>query len=129
MLALCLAGAAWGADPAKPDDDQAVTLSPVALPIIAQGRLVNYVFVTVKVWLTPRADPFVLRDKEPYFRDALVRAGHRTPFVLPHDYDHVDEAKLDASLYRDAQAIAGAGNILRVQVISQTAQHHLATPN
>jgi len=111
--------------PPKPDNDQAVTLSPVALPIVVNGRLANYVFVTVKVWLTPNADVFTLRDKEPYFRDALVRAAHRTPFVLPHDLNHLDEAKLDNSLYRDAMAIAGPGTIQRIQVLSQTPQHQL----
>ena len=127
-LALFMSQAAVAADPAKPDSDQSVTLSPVALPIVVNGQIANYIFVTVKVWLTPNADAFALRDKEPYFRDALVRAAHRTPFVLANDYDRVDEAKLDASLYRDALGIAGPGKIQRIQVLSQTAQHHLSSP-
>jgi hypothetical protein len=130
LAALVLVAPA-SADPpvAKPDNDQAVTLSPVALPIVVNGHLANYVFVTVKVWLTPNADVFALRDKEPYFRDALVRAGHRTPFVLPNDLDHLDERKLDSSLFADATAIAGPGTILRVQVLSQTPQHQLRNPH
>ena len=115
--------------PPKPDNEQAVTLSPVALPIVVDGRLANYIFVTVKVLLTPSADVFTLRDKEPYFRDALVRAGHRTPFTLANDYNHVDEAKLDATLFNAAQAITGPGKVLRVQVISQTPQHRLSAPH
>jgi len=43
-LTVC-AGSAWAADPQNPPDDHAVTLSPVALPVVADGRVVNYVFV------------------------------------------------------------------------------------
>ncbi len=130
VVLLALAGGAVADPPAKSDDnDQAVTLSPVALPIVVDGRIANYIFVTVKIWLTPSADAFALRDKEPYFRDALVRAAHRTPFVLRTDYNKVDEGRLDATLFGAAQAIAGPGKILRVQVISQTPQHRLQAPH
>ncbi len=40
----------------------------------------NYVFVIVRINLTTTANAAQLREKEPFFRDALVRAGHRTPF-------------------------------------------------
>jgi hypothetical protein len=117
------------AEPAKADADPSVKLSPVALPIIVNGRLANYVFVTVKILLTPSADANALRDKEPYFRDALVRDAHRTPFVLATDYNHLDEAKLKAALYRDAVAIAGQRAILGIQVVDQTPQHRLPAPH
>jgi hypothetical protein len=115
---------AYAADDA-PDMDRAVTLSPVAIPIVIDGQVINYIFVTARVLLTPQADQFALRDKEPYFRDALVRAAYRTPFLLKGDYNHIDEAKLKAALWRDATAIAGPGNVRGVAVVSQTAQHFI----
>ncbi len=128
---LVLAGApALAAEPAKPEPaEDSITLSPVALPIVVDGRLANYVFVSVKIWLNPGADQFVLRDKEPYFRDALVRAAHRTPFVIKGDYNRIDEARLKASVLQDAAAIAGAGAVKSVQVVSQTPQHRLPSPH
>jgi len=116
------------AEPAKPDADQAVTLSPVALPIVVGGRLANYIFVTVKVELTRSADEATLRDKEPYFRDALVRAAHRTPFVLRNDYNHIDAARLRAVMIREAGAITGPNTIHDVVVVEQTPQHHVSSP-
>ena len=113
----------------KPGDEQAVTLSPVALPIVVDGRLANYIFVTVKVLLTHAADPLVVRDKEPYFRDALVRAAHRTPFVLRNDYNHIDGAKLRSVLFREASAITGPNIVRDVVIVEQTPQHHLASPH
>ena len=122
-----IARPAFAAAPAT-SDDRAVTLSPVALPILVDGQVLNYVFVTAKVLLTPRADSFALRDKEPFFRDALVREAYRTPFLVNGDYNRIDEGKLKAALFRDASAIAGPGNVAGVQVVSQTAQHFVRQP-
>src|ERR1700683_725530 len=88
---LLAAGAAIGQ--AKPAG-QYVDLSPVPLPVVVGGRLVNYVFVYVRINLAPGGDTPRWRDKEPYFRDALVRLGHRTPFTVPGDYTRLDEARL-----------------------------------
>lgn len=96
-----------------------VDLAPVALPIVVDRKLVNYVFVYVRINLSRSADPTKLREKEPYFRDALVRAGHRTPFVNGDDYMSLDAAKLQAALKRDASAIVGARNIESVTILSQ----------
>ena len=129
-LVALVATPAWAAeDSGKPDLGQFVRLSPVALPIVVDGRLANYIFITVKILLTPQANATALQDKEPYFRDALVRAAHRSPFVLRNDYNRVDEAKLKSTLYRDAVAIAGPGKILSVVIVEQTPQHNLPKPH
>jgi hypothetical protein len=128
LALLALAGPSL-ADPKAPVDDHAVAISPVALPVVWNGQVVNYIFVTAKVVLTPRADDFALRDKEPFFRDALVRAAHKTPFVLPNDLNRLDDAKLKAALYRAAVAIAGPGNVQSIVIVSETPQHFLRAPN
>jgi hypothetical protein len=128
IAATSVSGPAAAEGDKKPvQSDQSVTLSTLALPLVVDGQIANYIFVSVKLVLTPRADSSALRDKEPYFRDALVRAAHRTPFVRAGDYNHLDEAKLKAAMYREAVAIAGPGNIQSVAVLSQTAQHRVAT--
>ena len=107
---------------------QYVDLQPVAMPIVADGRLVNYVFVYVRINLTGGADVIRLRTKEPFFRDALVREGHRTPFVVPGDWQRIDPAKLTAALWRDAVAIAGPGAVSSVVVTSQAPQRRVMPP-
>ncbi|CAN5250296.1 hypothetical protein BH11PSE2_BH11PSE2_04140 [soil metagenome] len=120
MAALLAAPALAGEEPKKKDENgQAVTISAVALPIVLDGKVVNYVFVTVRIELSAGANITKLRDKEPYFRDALVRAGHRTPFTLASDLTKIDEAKLKAAMLREAQAIAGPGAIRSVVLESQ----------
>ena len=101
------------------ESGQYVAVSPVGLPVVVGGKVINYVFVTVRIDLSPTANAAKLREREPYFRDALVRAGNRTPFTLASDYTKIDEARLIASMTRDAIAIAGAGAVRGVKVVNQ----------
>lgn len=107
---------------------QYVDLQPAGLPVVVRGQLVNYVFVYVRLNLAPDADATRLRDREPYFRDAMVRMAHRTPFTVPTDYNRIDEGKLTTSLMREASVIGGPGAIRSVVVTSQAPQHRIAQP-
>lgn len=95
-------------------------IAGVGLPIIAGGRIRNYVFVTISLTLGGSFTAEQMRAKEPYFRDALVRAAHRTPFVVPDDWTRIDAPALCAAMMRVAPSIAGAGSIANVQVALQT---------
>lgn len=107
---------------------QYVDLQPVGLPIVVDGRLVNYVFVNVRLNLAANANTTKWREKEPFFRDALVRAAHRTPFTRPDDYQKVDAARLAAVLMREAGAIAGEGVVRSAVVTSETSRYRVSTP-
>jgi hypothetical protein len=123
------AGDVHAAEDKKPKEvGNYVDLQPVGLPIVVDGRLVNYVFVYVRVNLKAGADVTKVRDKEPAFRDALVRDAHRTPFVIATDWQKVDEAKLVAAMIRDASAITGPGIVASVIITSQTPQKHVMPP-
>ena len=128
-VALSAAPALAADKEAKGDVGQYVDLQPVGLPIVVNRQLVNYVFVYVRINLTSGANVSRLREKEPFFRDALVRAGHRTPFTLAGDLGAVDVPKLTAALTRDASAIAGAGQIRSVVVTSQAPRRRARVPS
>lgn len=118
-LAFAHAPARAGEPEPKAPEPAYVDLKPVGMPILSQGRLVIYVFVTVRLNLAPGADVQLWRSREPMFRDALVRAGYRTPFGLPDNASKIDAAKLSAALMRDAQAIAGPAVVRSVTVLKQ----------
>ena len=127
---ILLAAAVSPAQAAKPDPKAATTpvslyvnVDPVALPVVSDGRVVNYVFVTVRIDLaagTQLQAIDALRGKEPFFRDALVRLGHRTPFNPPGNFLEVDEARLCAAYLTEARGIAGPGAVTGVRVMMQT---------
>ncbi|MDB5453597.1 MAG: hypothetical protein JWO33_2175 [Caulobacteraceae bacterium] len=128
---LIVAGPAAASEEKKPaaaEVGQYVDLSPVGLPIIVRGQLVNYVFVYVRINLSSGANTGRWREREPYFRDALVRASHRTPFTLADDYQKIDVARLTATLTRDAAAITGPGVVRSVVVTSQAPRRRVPAP-
>ena len=132
-IAATLAGGAasaaeHGAPAAEAGDGQYVDISPVGLPIIYERRLINYVFVSVRLNLTGGANAMALREKEPYFRDALVKLAHRRPFTRLDDFASIDEAALRAAMGAEAARIAGPRQIANVQVTSQTPQKRGGLP-
>jgi hypothetical protein len=113
---------------APQDKPATVQLGAVALPVVVNGRLINYVFVTVKLDLSPTADGAVVRSKEPFFRDALVRAGHRTPFTLASDYTRLDDKRIRAEVISDAAVILGRGVLANVEIVKQVSQRRSGLP-
>jgi hypothetical protein len=129
LLAAGPAAASGGGEAkASKEVGQYVDLSPVGLPIVADRQLVNYVFVYVRINLASGANPSRWREKEPYFRDALVRAAHRTPFTLQGDYQKIDTAALSATLQREAVALTGPGVVKSVVVTSQAPRWRRSAP-
>jgi hypothetical protein len=102
-----------------PAEAATLNISGVGLPIISGGRLRNYIFVALRLHLGGSATPQTMRTKEAFLRDALVRAGHRTPFVVADDWTRINAAAVSASLMRSAATIAGRGSVTRVEIVSQ----------
>ena len=98
----------------------ALGISGVGLPVIEGGRIRNYVFVSLRLHLGANKTPEQVRPKEAYFRDALVKAAHRTPFTVAGDATRLDAAAIVRELTRQAATIAGRGQIASIQVTSQT---------
>jgi hypothetical protein len=123
---LAVAATAAGSASAGGPTSSSATVAPslniagVGVPIIAGGRIRNYVFVTLRLTLGSGQTPEMMRAKEPYYRDALVRQAHRTPFVLADDWTRVDSQAISAWLMRAAPAISGAGSIAAAEVALQT---------
>ena len=129
LTVLSLAGPALAQEGGAPAARNAtVLMSPLALPVVVDGRLVNYVFVTLRLCLSAEADPPQLRAMEPYFRDALVRAGYRNPFVRSDNYAALNDGELKAAVLRSAAALAGPGVVVSVQVVREQAQHTEGLP-
>jgi flagellar basal body-associated protein FliL len=66
--------------------DPVIKLQSMALPVIAGGKLLNYVFVQMTITLKPEALTTTFEGKEPMLRDAIVREAHTKPFVRPDSY-------------------------------------------
>lgn len=97
-----------------------MNIAGVGLPVIEDGRIRNYVFVAVRLHLGSGKTPEQMRPKEPYIRDALVKAAHRTPFTVAGDWTRLDERALAAAIVRAGVTAGGRGSVVRAEIISQT---------
>jgi hypothetical protein len=104
-----------------------VNMSKVAIPVLLHGRVVNYIFLTLRLMLRPGSDPIKLREKEPYFRDALVRLAARTPLNEPMNLAKINEPLLKADMFALCAQIAGPGVVNGVVIVQQTPQHEAWT--
>ena len=90
----------------------ALSIAGLGLPVIEDGRLRNYVFVSLRLVLGGGKTVEQMRPKEAFFRDALVKAAHRTPFTVPGDWTRLDERALSAAVMSAANAISGRGSVV-----------------
>ena len=135
LIALCLLlampalAAEHGGDDKKPDTaSQYIDISVLALPVISKGKLINYVFVGIRLNVAKGFDAIAMREKEPYFRDALVRAAHRTPFTDPKSFTKLDEAAIKRFVAAEAVRIVGPRAIASVEIVTSQPQRVSGLP-
>lgn len=114
------ATAALASESEVPKEALAVNLTGVGLPVITDGRVRNYVFVTVRVTLGPKATIEAVRAKDANFRDALVRASHRVPFTVPGNWTRLNENAINAAVMAIAGAVCEPGAVVKSEVLMQT---------
>lgn len=122
------AQASGGAAAAMPAVAPHVDVYPFAAPIVHEGRLVNYVFVQLRLHGTATADGPTLKQFEPRLRDAIVREAHRSPFVVPGDANHVDDRRLTAFALAEGRRLAGPAAFASAEVRKQTPQRIRTSP-
>ncbi len=120
LTAAAFLGLAGPASARGEDEAASVNIAGVGLPVIADGRIRNYVFVSLRLHLARGADATAVRNKDAFFRDALVRAAHRTPFTVPDDWTRLNGQAISASLMQAATRIAGARQVARVEIVAQS---------
>lgn len=128
-LASTPARAGEGGAKKETDAQRVVEISTIGTPVIWRGKLVNYVFVQSKLHIGPGQDATKLKTQEPFFRDAVVRAAHRTPFTDARDLTRIDDRAFCAVLLREAQRISGPRAFVSAEVTSQQPRQRSGLPD
>ncbi|MBL8545336.1 MAG: hypothetical protein JNL81_02665 [Hyphomonadaceae bacterium] len=99
---------------AKGEEEGAAELSSrsmdapyLAVPVVRNGQLVNYLFVSIRIEIAQGVDLWRTREKAHFLRDALVRASHASDLVDPNDSNALNEPRA-LEVYR-AAAIQALG--------------------
>ena len=111
-----------------PAPTAALGIAGVGLPVIEGGRLRNYVFVSLRLQLGAGKTVEQMRPKEAFFRDALVKAAHRTPFTVPGDWTRLDARAISNALVSAAAGISGRGSVARVEIVAQNPRRRSGMP-
>ncbi len=79
----------------------------LAVPVIRDGVLTNYLFVSLRIEITNNVDLWATREKAHFLRDALVRASHASDLSDANDTNALNQARA-LEVYR-AAAISTLG--------------------
>lgn len=137
LLALAVApfgGANAGEEKPKggKDDPKALMqfdMSPVAIPVIYHSSVVNYVFVKIRFVTNKLGDSAVVKAKEPYLRDTLVRSASHTAYNSETDLNRIDPDPIQKLMAAAAENLVGKGVVKQVLIIDQVPQKPLPRPN
>jgi hypothetical protein len=109
---------------AKKAGDPSVQLGSVAIPVMVDGRVANYLFLSIRINLNATANEAKLRQQEPYFRDALVRTASKISFGQPGKDYLLDEPRFKQVMMGEWSQIAGAKAIKSIDVLAQNPKRH-----
>ena len=73
----------------------------LAVPVVRDGQLVNYLFVSMRIEIAQGVDLWETRERAHFLRDALVRASHANDLAAPNDNNALNEARA-IEVYRAA---------------------------
>ena len=90
----------------------------LAVPVMRDGVLVNYLFVSIRIEIAQGVDLWQTREKAHFLRDALVRASHANDLSDPQNNNALNEARA-IQVYRAAAAQAlGAQAVAGVSIVA-----------
>jgi hypothetical protein len=90
----------------------------LAVPIMRDGVLVNYLFVSIRIEIGNGVDLWQTRERAHFLRDALVRASHANDLSMAEDPNVLNEARA-IEVYR-AAAIQALGEraVGRISIVA-----------
>jgi hypothetical protein len=90
----------------------------LAVPVVRDGRLVNYLFVSIRVEIAAGVDLWRTRERAHFLRDALVRASHAHDLADPGDDNLLNEARAIQVYHAAAVQALGERAVAGVSIVA-----------
>lgn len=90
----------------------------LAVPVVRDGQLVNYLFVSIRIEIAPGVDLWRTRERAHFLRDALVRASHANDLSDPEDNNALNDARAIAVYHAAAVEALGAQAVGAVSIVA-----------
>jgi hypothetical protein len=111
-------GKAKGGEEAEQATSRTMDAPYLAVPVVRNGQLANYLFVSLRIEIANGVDLWQTREQAHFLRDALVRASHAHDLADATDNNLLNEARA-IEVYRAAAVQAlGERAIGRVSVVA-----------
>jgi hypothetical protein len=117
-LAAPIAVAQPSKEKAEGESARAMDVLNLIVPVVRNGRLVNYLFVNARIQLASGIDVFRTREKGHFLRDALLKAVHRRSVASPDRDDQLDQPAAQALILAVARQVLGANAVRSVEILS-----------
>jgi hypothetical protein len=108
--------------------DLRLDISGMGLPVLQDGRVVNYVFVRLRINLNKGIARPDIEAGEPFVRERMLKAAYRAPLNSGTDLMALDPQKLEAQTLSAARAVYGATRVQSVEIKDQKPQKRLYSP-
>lgn len=90
----------------------------LAVPVVRDGQLVNYLFVSVRFDIAQGVDLWHTREQAHLLRHALVRACHQNALADPNDNNRLDERRAIEVFRTTAMQVLGERAIRNVSIVA-----------
>ena len=100
------------------DSNRTIDIQSVPAPIFANGKLNNYIFLTVKLEMAKGQNVLRQREQVHFVRDALVRNLHKTSVGKAGKSDELDEALAIQIVRASAAKVFGEKAVASVSIVS-----------
>jgi hypothetical protein len=104
-------------EPPPADPARHLETPNLVTPIVRQGQLRNYIYVTVRVLTPDGVDARSLRERGHFLRDALLRASHENDLAAATRDDQLNIPRATVIFTQAAKAVLGEGAVKEVQLL------------
>lgn len=121
MLVLAVPAPTASAEAKKAEEGEsarAMDVLNLVVPVVREGRLVNYLFVNARIQIAPGVDVFRTRERGHFLRDALLKAVHRRSIAAADRDDAIDPAAAQAVILATARQTLGAPAVRSAEILS-----------
>lgn len=115
-LSLLPAWAGEAPKAAKPEPGTSVEMPILVAPMVTDGKLVSYAYVSSTIVAVSPAAAMDVRAHTPFIQDAFVREVNAVPIVTADASQGIDKNALASRLLAAARRVAGSGKIASVKL-------------
>jgi hypothetical protein len=102
--------------------NKTIEFSGLVLPVQRDGKLINYLFVSAMVTLSPKYDQWEVRETAHVYRDLILKAAHKSPVGRTDKPMRLDEAAFDALVRTVFDEQLGPDSVASIKIIAVDSQ-------